>query len=214
MASGTESSHRGFPGTVEVLSARGPPGRLAAVWTGSRGRRRPGRRPAGRRACAPPGPVERPARGRGRRRRFRAGWRPPPRRRRRAPPAAAASTVTAPASGSGRRRVATSASMPAGGPSDPSEGPLRPRRAFRVLPDRGCRAVRPPQTPVQRLCGSDSTPGYRCRRVPALAASPPRRSPSPVRLLRSPGRASPPGSPTCLLSVFPAALKPFPAGVG
>ena len=32
--SGMARSHRGFAGTVQVLSARWPPGRLAAAWTG------------------------------------------------------------------------------------------------------------------------------------------------------------------------------------
>ena len=38
MASGMESSHRGFAGTVQLLSAGWPPGRPKAAWTGSRGR--------------------------------------------------------------------------------------------------------------------------------------------------------------------------------
>ena len=51
MASGMARSHRGFAGPVQVLSASRRTGRPVAAWTGSRGRRRPGRRPAVRRAC-------------------------------------------------------------------------------------------------------------------------------------------------------------------
>ena len=44
-------SHRGFAGTVQVLSARQPPGPRATACTGSRGRRRRGPRSAVQRAC-------------------------------------------------------------------------------------------------------------------------------------------------------------------
>ncbi len=113
---------------VEVLSARGPPDRLAAAWTGSRGRRPGRRRPAGRRACAPPGPVERPVRrveagggGSG------AGWRPPPRRRRRARPRRLRRSRRrrrgpgARESRRARQRRDEDSKYP-GGPSDPSGG--------------------------------------------------------------------------------------------
>ena len=76
MASGMARSHRGFAGTLQVLTASRRTDRLAAACTGSRGRCRPGRRPTVRRAGGRTWPVVRPAQRRGGRRRFRAGWRP------------------------------------------------------------------------------------------------------------------------------------------
>ena len=53
MASGTARSHRGFAGTVQVLTARRKTDRLAVVCTGSRRRHRPGVDPRGGAATSP-----------------------------------------------------------------------------------------------------------------------------------------------------------------
>ena len=168
MASGMARSHRGFAGTVEVLSAKWPPGRPVVAWTGSRGRRPPRRRPVVGRACGRVWPaVVRPARRRVRRR-FRAGWMPPCRRRRRVATAGDLGGHDDRRCGLGRVRVAASSF----GRPDPARGPPQPRR--RAAPRTGPRALSTSALALTLL----EPYRWRTHGPPPLSARRPRRRPA------------------------------------
>ena len=177
MASGMESSHRGFASTVEVLSAKGAAGppsgggdgfaREASAGTSDR----PGRRACGRARGRWSFRLEVGAGGGG----SGPGSRHPPLRRRRARPRVAS---TAPAPTSGPPGAAAEAGVPG------------------VLPDRGCRTVRPSEG--RRKLGAESA-ARSGTRVPKLTDAP-LSDPtiSDARERRRPtGRTSRRWSPTC-----------------
>ncbi len=147
----------GFRGPPSRSSApRGPPGRLATA-TGSRERRRPGRRPAGRRAYDPTWAVG--GRGRGRPRQ--------PRRRRRGPSGRGVRNEVAGGPPDPPRRRGARWSGAAGGAAgqeyhglcpvlDVGQRPGRPRPPRRTLPTPPrCGSRRPRRRAAARVRGRD-----------------------------------------------------------